>query len=353
MLNYWPTSEELKAMFMPGSKNYINERLLRTNLYSMTSDIWDKDNGISILKHLDKGTILAIVEMRYIPTSEEIDIYSKLLTINKNLVISRLLSEEFVELISNETMDFEVKIDIGNSSSNSLIELVDKKPHPFTKADNNFNYDMFLTRVSILESIGSIKESVYEGNLCFSEEDPVEIKSWVAEQIRNYKISRITQKSIERLSNIKDWTWDINDFNLNIVEYKLKRNERPGGAWKKLVTSNINYIESSKDRFPVLFALLQEINFHRDNEIKSIQILREILDCNIKLTEIEIDILNSFTFKTNKQTLEGIGKKYGLGREAVRQTKCKLQSKLTHPVLLMDVYNNYDKIYLPYYLKLI
>jgi hypothetical protein len=348
----WPTLEEFKIRFKEKNDNYINEVNLKSNVYLLFSDIFDIDGGESLCNYFDSDTILAVVKKSYIPTSDDIDYISKMKKWNRSLVISYLFTNVYELSKENIVMNAMKDVNVNNTAIVELDDIYEDK-HTLSNSELNPNYKIFLTRVEVLESLGDLYTKINSDNYKFSEDDPYEIRKWIREQIRNRNTGRLENKnSIKRLTEIDGWTWDLLEFKLRVIENNLSnKNKILNRENFNLITKNEDYIYNNVGLFPNITILLVDIKEKINKNKVSITIINDVLSKKIHPKKIEQDIIDSFVYKTNIKTLENIGKNYKLSREAVRQIKRKLYSKLFHPSTLYYIEKKYGAKYLEAYMN--
>lgn len=348
----WPTLDEIKERFKYNNDSHINEEYFKNNVYILFSDIYNIDEGISLSYYFDPETIVAVVEKSYIPTADDIDYISKKKKCEKHSLIAFLFSNinRIYEdnLPMNRTKDLIIK-----SEAPENLENIYEKTHPFSMPDANPNYEKFLTRLEILESFGTQNRSIFDSNEIFSKEDPYEIKKWVLERINNYKIGKLeNEKSIKRLKEIQGWTWDLIEFHLKSIEHNIKNKSiYPNISKINYIIKNKEYIYNNTQIFPCILKILVGVEQKVIASQATINIINDVLTSKINPKKIELDIIDSFVFKTNVKTLETIGKSHKISREAVRQVKNKLYSKLYHPSTLYYIKNIHGNQYLEEYIN--
>jgi hypothetical protein len=348
----WPTLEEIKERFKNNNDSHINEEYFKKNVYILFSDIYNIDEGISLFNYFDLETIVAVVDKSYIPTADDINYISKKNKCEKNSLITFLFSN--INRIYKDNLPMNKAKDlIIQSKAPENLENIYEKTHPFSMPDVNQNYEKFLTRLEILESFGTNNRSIYDSNEIFSKEDPLEIRKWVLEQINKYNIGRLeNEKSIKRLNEIQGWTWDLIEFNLKSIENNIKNKSiYPNISKLNYINKNKEYIYNNTQIFPCILKILVDVEQKVIASQAAINIINDVLTCKINPKKIELDIIDSFVFKTNVKTLKTIGKSHKLSREAVRQVKNKLYSKLYHPSTLYYIKNIHGNQYLEEYIN--
>jgi hypothetical protein len=348
---YWPTLDEIKQRFNSKDQTKIDENNFRDKIYMLFSKTWNIDSGQTLLKYFDYETILSVCNNSYIPSKDDLLIITKENNYDLNLIINALLNNENNNKIINNEMEEFTKPKEESHFENDFYDLSDINAHPFSTPKNNLNYYKFLNRVTILEVIGGVDGWISSNQKYFSEDDKKEIKSFIVEQIRNKRIGRISQRSIERLSKIKGWVWDINELNNMILEYCLSKAYDIRSYKDKINSNYYNENMINIDKYPNIHKLIKIKKEEEYLENKFLVIIEDVKNNIIIISDIENEVFMNYINKNKKTTLALIGKKHLISREAVRQKKCKLIGKMLHPVVLSSVLRKYSKNGLSLYIN--